>query len=87
MGTPTLVIEILSKNTRSKDMIEKLNTYCLSDVEEYWIVDPRQQQVILYHFHDTNIQSMNTYKISEQLKSQVFHGLTLDVEALFSNLI
>ena len=30
MGTPTLCIEILSKSTRSKDMVDKLNTYLLS---------------------------------------------------------
>ncbi len=29
MGTPTLCIEILSKSTRSKDIVDKLNTYML----------------------------------------------------------
>ncbi len=87
MGTPTLVIEILSDSTRSKDMIDKLNTYRLSKVEEYWIVDPRQKQMMVYHFDQTDISSMSTYKTGETLKSCVFDGLTLDVGALFENLI
>ena len=32
MGTPTLVVEILSPGTRSRDMVDKLNTYMLSGV-------------------------------------------------------
>ncbi|MGI6422459.1 MAG: Uma2 family endonuclease [Syntrophomonadaceae bacterium] len=32
MGTPTLCVEIISKSTRSKDMVDKLNTYMLSGV-------------------------------------------------------
>ena len=32
MGTPELCIEILSKSTRTKDMVDKLNTYMLSGV-------------------------------------------------------
>lgn len=87
MGTPTLVIEILSDSTRSKDMIDKLNTYRLSKVEEYWIVDPRQKQMMVYHFDETEIAGMSTYKIGETLKSCVFVGLTLDVRELFGNLI
>ena len=35
MGIPTLVVEILSPSTRSKDMVDKLNTYMLSGVKEY----------------------------------------------------
>ncbi len=43
MGTPTLCIEIISKSTRSKDMVDKLNTYMLSGVREFWIVDPNKR--------------------------------------------
>jgi len=50
MGTPSLVIEILSPSTRSKDMVDKLNTFMISGVKEYWIVDPKQQVVLVYGF-------------------------------------
>ena len=35
-GIPTLVVEILSPSTRSRDMVEKLQIYMLSGVKEYW---------------------------------------------------
>src|SRR5690554_5163723 len=47
MGTPDLEIEVLSDSTRSKDMVDKLNTYMLSVVQEYWIADHKQTTVIV----------------------------------------
>lgn len=51
-GTPALCVEILSKSTRSKDMVDKLNTYMLSGVREFWVVDPDKQAVLVYGFKD-----------------------------------
>lgn len=87
MGTPTLVIEILSDSTRNKDMIDKLNTYRLSGVEEYWIVDPRQEQIILYCFDESEINLMKSYERGDVAHSCKFEGLSLKVEELFQNLI
>ncbi len=62
MGTPTLVIEILSDSTRSKDMIDKLNTYMLSGVKEYWLIDTRQESIIIYSFGDYEIDRCKTFE-------------------------
>lgn len=48
MGTPDLVIEVLSPSTRSKDMIPKLDLYRQCGVKEYWIVDPMKALVTVY---------------------------------------
>lgn len=87
MGTPTLVLEILSNSTRSKDMIDKLNTYRLSKVEEYWIVDPRQKQIMVYHFNETEVGELCTYKVGETLESCVFNDLKVNLSRLFENLV
>ncbi len=49
-GAPDMVIEILSKSTRKKDMFVKLNKYMDAGVREYWMVDAKQKRVIVYHF-------------------------------------
>jgi prevent-host-death family protein len=49
-GIPALVVEILSPSSRSMDQVKKLNVYLDGGVSEYWIVDPRDQQVTLYSF-------------------------------------
>lgn len=79
MGVPSLVIEILSPGTRSRDMVKKLNVYLEGGVNEYWIVDSRMEQVIQYHFVEKQLEKMMTYDRSMTIKSQHFIGLEIDV--------
>lgn len=83
MGTPELCIEILSKSTRSKDMVDKLNTFMLSGVKEFWIVDPDQQIVIVYGFSDCEIDEFTTYKKGETLHSYCFESLQIALDDIF----
>jgi prevent-host-death family protein len=87
MGTPTLVVEILSNRTRTKDMIDKLNTYRLSGVQEYWIVDPRQKSIIIYRLENHEIQRYKVYEQGGIAQSVVFAGLEVSVTELFGNLV
>lgn len=84
MGTPTLCIEILSPSTRSKDMVDKLNTFMLSGVKEFWVVDPMNQSVIVYSFKDFEIDEYETYKSHETLHSYFFEGLNIELEEIFT---
>lgn len=86
-GVPALVLEILSESTRSKDMIEKLNTYMLSGVKEYWIVDDRQENLLIYSFSDFAIDRVMQYKKGDQARSLAFDGLSVDAENLFKELV
>lgn len=52
-GAPDFVIEVLSKSTRKKDTVIKLNKYMNAGVREYWMIDPVKKKVIVYDFeHD-----------------------------------
>lgn len=53
-GSPDFVLEILSKSTRKKDMVIKLNKYMAAGVKEYWMVDPEQKRVFVYNFAEEN---------------------------------
>ena len=85
MGTPTLVVEILSRSTRSKDMIDKLNTYMTSGVREYWVVDPVHKTVLVYGFKDYAIDSFITYKNEENVCSYFFEGLAAPIRDIFTS--
>jgi len=87
MGTPTLVVEILSESTRSKDMIDKLNTYMLSGVREYWIIDQKQENILVYSFADFDIDTYRTFEKGTVATSFVFEGLSANVESLYKELI
>lgn len=87
MGTPTLTIEILSDSTRSKDLIDKLNTYMLSGVKEYWIIDTKQEIIMIYNFVDNEIDLFKVFEKGYIASSIVFEGLSVNVGDLFSDLI
>lgn len=87
MGTPALVIEILSDSTRNRDMVDKLNTYMLSGVKEYWIIDIKNESILIYEFNNCEIDKYNVFKKENVADSLVFKGLSADVEGLFSELL
>lgn len=87
IGTPSLVIEIISASTRKKDLIDKLNTYMLSGVREYWIIDHKQQNILIYNFNDYMINAYNIFGSGSIAKSSAFDDLTVNVSLLFANLL
>lgn len=54
-GAPDFVMEVLSKSTRSHDLITKLYKYKNAGVREYWIVDPESEQVMVYVFEKNDL--------------------------------
>jgi Uma2 family endonuclease len=48
VGTPTLVVEILSPSTRSHDKLYKHHKYQKAKVPEYWMVDPDSKFVEVF---------------------------------------
>jgi len=87
MGTPTLTVEILSDSTRSKDMIEKLSTYMLSGVKEYWIIDQKQENVMIYSFSNNAIDRYKIYERGIVAHSMAFPGLSVDIDSLYDELL
>lgn len=83
MGTPSLVVEILSPSTRSRDMVDKLNTYMLSGVKEFWVVDYENQSIMAYGFKDFKIDAFIIRKKGELLKSYCFGELEVSVNEIF----
>ena len=82
-GVPSLVVEILSKSTRRKDLIKKLDLYMSCGVKEYWIVNPDNKEITVYLFEDHNISESATYKNSEAAQSYLFKGLIAEIQRVF----
>jgi len=83
MGTPDLVIEILSDSTRSKDMVDKLNTYMISGVKEFWIIDPNNESILIYSFKEYEISEFTAFKKDEIARSFNFEGLEVKCSEIF----
>lgn len=83
MGTPTLVVEVLSETTQRKDMVKKLDLYTCSGIREYWIVNPVHREVYVYCFEEFDIKDYRTYKGTETVRSSVFEGLEIPLQQIF----
>ncbi|MFW6022391.1 MAG: type II toxin-antitoxin system prevent-host-death family antitoxin [Halanaerobiaceae bacterium] len=84
VGIPSLVVEVLSKTTQSKDIIKKLDLYMSGGVGEYWIVNPFSEEVNIYLFEDKEVEKLITFKKGEIARSLVFQGLVVDLTEVFS---
>ncbi|MEL3956478.1 type II toxin-antitoxin system prevent-host-death family antitoxin [Caldifermentibacillus hisashii] len=82
-GIPTLIVEVLSKGTRRKDLIKKLDLYMSCGVKEYWIVNPDNKEVTVYLFAEQNIQEFTTFKQNEIAQSYLFEKLKIEVQRIF----
>lgn len=83
MGVPSLVVEILSEGTRSKDLIKKLDLYMSCGIREYWIINPLNREVTVYLFEDQDISNSITYHKSETVQSFIFPGLSAELDRIF----
>lgn len=97
LGAPDLIVEILSPSTSKKDLNEKFSLYENRGVKEYWIVDPGNKYIRIFHLMKSEDE---TYKFDEgtlippanwrdentTAESQLFKGFTVDVKELFDSL-
>ena len=71
-GAPDLVVEILSPSTAKNDRLKKFQKYEEYGVKEYWIVEPKNKLVEVYHLVDGKF-----------LLDEVYHPYTeLELECL-----
>ena len=51
-GVPDMVVEVLSRSTRKKDLTIKKDIYESNGVKEYWIIDPLAKSIDVYILRD-----------------------------------
>jgi len=52
VGSPELIIEIISPSNQAHDLVKKLNLYMQCGVKEYWIVNPLLNTVQIYVLYE-----------------------------------
>jgi len=82
-GKPSLVVEVLSKSTKSKDIMLKSNLYMRSGVPEYWIVDTDNKQITVYSFENRKLSVNKVYTSDETVESLIFQGLKVETADVF----
>lgn len=72
----------MSGRTATQDRGEKKAIYERNGVLEYWIVDPRAEEVTVFHSVDGRFDAGSVYAVNDRLSSQVLAGFTIDVRDL-----
>ena len=85
-GALDLVIEILSPGTqnRQRDLSAKRRLYGKYGVEEYWIVDTENLEVLVLRLQGQTLEETITLKGDDELSSPLLPGLQLKVSAVFN---
>jgi len=81
MGAPDWIIEIVSSGNPSHDYVLKLNLYADAGVREYWIVDPRKKQILVYYLEQKHFE-VEMYTFQDKIKANIYEDLWIDFQML-----
>ena len=65
-GAPDMVVEVLSRATKKRDVTVKKDSYEASGVKEYWIVDPKYKSIDVYILRDGKFVFDSDYTLYEE---------------------
>jgi Uma2 family endonuclease len=79
---PELVIEVMSPDDAWSDLMEKLDEYFTCGVKLAWVIDPRTQQVYVYHA----VTQVERFTMKDTLSGgDVLPGFSVPVAELFAS--
>ena len=79
---PDLVVEILSPSTARRDRTEKKAIYAACGVREYWLVDGKRREVVVFHLEGEGYDGGQTSS-EGVIESRVLPDLRIAIEDLF----
>ena len=92
MGTPDLIVEILSPSTARYDRGYKKNVYENCGVKEYWIITIETRSVEVYLLQNRKLELDNIYSINKnnentEFSTSIFLDLVISLDEIFMDLI
>ena len=73
VGAPDFVVEVLSPSTRRKDSAIKLAKYSEAGVREYWMVDLKRKQIIVYYLENDALD-ISLYGFGDKVPVRIYGG-------------
>ncbi len=85
IGAPDLIVEILSPGNNKKDLQDKYEVYEESGVQEYWIIHPDEQTLLVYTLSKKKYVPSRLFTLGDIVRSKCIPGFQLDMEELFKD--
>lgn len=82
---PDFVVEILSEWTEKYDRGVKFRDYAAHRVQEYWIIDPRDESLEQYLLGEDGEFSLQLKSTAGDVTSQVLCGLSIPIRSIFDD--
>jgi len=79
-----LVMEVVSKKDRARDLVRKRRDYAAAGIPEYWVVDPQHGQITVLRLTNGRYTVHGEFKRGTQATSALLKGFTVDVSAALS---
>ncbi len=83
IGSPDLVIEILSPGNVKKEIKDKYEIYQEAKVKEYWLVYPAEQVLQVYLLEKNKYVGLRPLTTGDTYKSKVLKDFEIAVETIF----
>lgn len=72
MGAPDLIMEITSSVTRKRDLGRKMCRYLEAGVREYWVLDSKTRNVLVYCFEQDELPAV--YSFEDEIPVSIWEG-------------
>jgi Uma2 family endonuclease len=82
-----LIMEVVSgnKEDRRRDLVTKRKEYARAGIPEYWIVDPREERVLVLRLERKRYKIHGDFSKGQAASSVLLPGFSVDVSELFSH--
>lgn len=82
---PDWVCEVLSPSNASRDLVKKFRGYHAARVPHYWIVDPREESLLVHRYTPEGYLAVMMAGTGETIRAEPFEALELSVGELFGH--
>jgi Uma2 family endonuclease len=83
-GGADLVMEVVTDDDRERDLVTKREEYALAGIDEYWIIDAREQRITVLRREGQRYVEHGRFTRGEKATSARLLGFGLSVNEVFS---
>ena len=85
-GAPDIVVEILSPGNSKKEIRLKHELYEEAVVKEYWIVNPVEENIVVFILNEEGkLSGLKMYASGDTIQSIAVPGLNINLTEIFTN--
>lgn len=78
-----LVMEVVSPDDPDRDLVQKRRDYAEGSIPEYWIVNPLNEQIIVYSLSGNEYERVGTFARGSVVRSVVLEDFEVRVDDVF----